>query len=641
MSESIARIRAARAVPGILQRLKLAALAGIAALAAACGGGEADLAPGGPQPSACADCGTALLTITDAPGDFQSYAVDITSLELVKADGTVVQTLPARTRIDFAELVELGEVLAARQIPAGVYVSARLRVDYSDAAIVVEDATGGSLEVQPVTAIGQPAGEVELAVKLDERNRLVISPRRVFHLAFDLNLEASNTVDLAAGTVVVSPFVVASIVPPAERDWRVRGRLLEVDVPGSSYIVQVRPFHHHQHGAGELTVHTTGATTWEIDGVAYAGAAGLSQLATLDEALVIAFGTIDIGTHTFTAMRVLAGTSAEDLRREFLAGHVLSRTGDTLVVGAVRLYWDRLDATDGSADRYEGRFLPGPVTLTVGPGTKVTRAGQGGGSLDAGVISVGQRIQAFGDVSRNDAGRIVMDATDGLVRLNPTRLAGMVTAAASGALTLDLQSIGGLRPARFDFTGTGSGSVLDADPDAYEIALAAGLDTSSLSPGSWVGVHGFVAPFGTAPPDFNAITLIDYADTRAALAVAWIPGGSTAPFSAISASGLTLDTAATPAPTGSIHLGGAVVPLGSLAVPVAVVPPDGAVRQAYAIGHRSSARIDNFSSFTEFAAALQAELDGQVTLHRLFATGTLDAPASTFHARQVLVVLND
>jgi hypothetical protein len=639
MFHATASTRQPREVPGILNQLKLAALACVAAFAAACGGDEAGLTA---APAACADCGTALLTITDAPGDFQSYTVDVTSLALVKANGTVVETLPATTRIDFAELVDLGEVLAARHIPRGAYTAATLRVDYSDAEIVVEDAAGGSLSVTPVDALGAPVGEIELTVRLDGRNRLVIAPGRIAHLAFDLNLEASNTVDLTAGTVAVSPFIVASVVPPAERDWRARGRLLDVDLAGSSYTVQVRPFHHHRHSSGELQVLTTGETTFEIDGVAYTGAPGLAGLAALDDGTtVVAFGTLDRTAFSFTAKRVLAGTSAEDLQREYLSGHVLSRSGNTLVVGAVRLHWDRLDSADGDADRHLGRFMPGPVTLLVGPGTQVTRAGQGGGALDAGVISVGQRIQVFGDVSRDGLGALTMDATSGLVRMNYTRLAGSVASAGSGTLTLDLQSIGGLRPSMFNFGGTGLTPEQDADPDAYEVVVASGVDTAGLEPGSWTGLFGIVSPFGTAPPDFNAVTLIDYAATRATLGVQWVPDGAAAPFSAISAAGLVFDAASMPAPTGGIRLGGLSINLAALDAGLTLAPETGNPQQLYAIAHRSSGEIDNFSDFGEFALALDAALDGQVTLHKLVVTGTFDAAADSFHARQVLLVLND
>jgi hypothetical protein len=620
--------------------LKLAALAGLAVLAAACGSDEA-APPDGGAPQGCADCGTALLTITDAPGDFQSYTIDVTSLELVKANGTVVQTLPETTRIDFAELVDLGEVLSAGQIPAGVYTSATLTVDYTDAEILVEDAAGGSVEVNPVDAAGAAVGEVELTVQLDARNHLTITPRRVSHLSFDLNLEASNTVDLAAGTVTVSPFIVASVVPPEERDLRIRGRLREVDLAADTYTVQVRPFHHHERSMGELVVHTTDATTYEIDGTTYTGDAGLAQLDTLaDGALVVAWGSLDTGDFTFTAARVIAGTSVDDLRRDYLAGHVLARDGDTLTVGGVRLHWDRLRDGDGDADRRHGHFQRLPVTVLVGAGTKVLRAGQDNGALDHGAISVGQRIQVIGDVSRVNGG-IQMDATAGLVRLNHTRIIGQVSASSSGGLTLDLHSIGGYRPERFDFSGTGTTPDQDADPDAYEVAVGAGIDTAAMPVGAYTRLFGFVAPFGLAPPDFNAATVLDYSGTRATVGVVWLPGGAATPFSAISATGLTLDPLATPAPQGAIRVGAAVIGLNTLATGLTLEPVGDDVRRAYAIAHRGSWRIQHFSDFAEFSAALDMALDADTTLVKLYASGTFDAPAVSFDARQLLVVLSD
>src|SRR5690348_4687877 len=80
-----------------LNGLKQAALATLALLIAACGsGGSAGVtggSAGGPGTSACdASCGTAMVTITDAAGDFLSYTVDVTSLQLKKANGTVVET---------------------------------------------------------------------------------------------------------------------------------------------------------------------------------------------------------------------------------------------------------------------------------------------------------------------------------------------------------------------------------------------------------------------------------------------------------------------------------------------------------------------------------------------------------------------
>ena len=59
-----------------------------------------------PHSSSCGDCGTTYVTVTDADGDFLSYTVDVVSLKLQRASGATVETLPATTRIDFAQYVD-------------------------------------------------------------------------------------------------------------------------------------------------------------------------------------------------------------------------------------------------------------------------------------------------------------------------------------------------------------------------------------------------------------------------------------------------------------------------------------------------------------------------------------------------------
>ena len=44
--------------------------------------------------STLAECGTLIVGLTDADGDFLSYAVDVVSLQLEKDDGTSIETLP-------------------------------------------------------------------------------------------------------------------------------------------------------------------------------------------------------------------------------------------------------------------------------------------------------------------------------------------------------------------------------------------------------------------------------------------------------------------------------------------------------------------------------------------------------------------
>jgi len=622
------------------QAIRGAALALVAAVIGACGGAATTGMGGGPVggTDACSGgCGTALLTITDAPGDFLSYTIDVTSLQLKRANGTVVQALPVTSRIDFAQLVDLDEVLSAGQIPAGEYVSATLNVDYTNASIVVDDGTGAGVTVSPVNASGAALGVVALNVELDNRNRLAITPGRIARLAFDLNLAASNAVDLATHKVTVSPFIVASVVPPDTRETRVRGKLASVDVAGSSYTVDLRPFHERNSSTGQVVVHTSATTTFEINGTVSTGAAGLSALAGLtNKPMTIAFGTLATADHSFTARRVLAGSGIEDDQRDLLSGNVLSRTGNTLIVGGVRL------------DRRDGRFgfERGTATVTVGANTQVTREGQGSGTFSIADISVGQRIEVMGvagaSASSSSAGPVTIDATAGRVRLAYTHVFGTVKTKATGALTVALQGIDGREPAQFNFAGTGASTAQDADPANYEVGTGA-LDVSGLGVGAYTRLFGFVSAFGTAPPDFRAESLVDFSAARSELGLSWGIAGSTSPFTAISATGITVDLAPVVL-RGSITLGGRLIDVHTLSTGLALLPATQG-NLLFAIAHRSgassSARVENFSAFGDFTTKLSSSLTGSTAVLRLVANGQFDAVTGAFRANQLLVVLSD
>src|ERR1700688_589625 len=91
-------------------RLFKAGVATLAALLVACGGGSGDMGgsnTGGGVSACTGGCGPAVITMQDAAGDFLSYTVDVVSLKLRKASGATVETLPATTRVDFAQLVDL------------------------------------------------------------------------------------------------------------------------------------------------------------------------------------------------------------------------------------------------------------------------------------------------------------------------------------------------------------------------------------------------------------------------------------------------------------------------------------------------------------------------------------------------------
>jgi hypothetical protein len=133
--------RSARSV-ATLNILSVLLLIG-AGLLSACGsgGGSSMSSPASTTTvsgQSCSNCGGALVTLTDAPGDFVSYIVNLDSLQLTNANGTTVQIVPNTTQVDFAQLVNLSEVVSAAEIPAGKYVSASMTLDYAGATIVVD-----------------------------------------------------------------------------------------------------------------------------------------------------------------------------------------------------------------------------------------------------------------------------------------------------------------------------------------------------------------------------------------------------------------------------------------------------------------------------------------------------------------------
>jgi hypothetical protein len=447
----------------------------------------------------------AMMTITDAAGGFLTYKVKLVSLQLKESDGTLVETLPASTTVDFAQLIDLSEILSARQIPPGDYVAAQVTVDFTGATIMVDDGTGTGVAVKPVDSSGAALGQLQLMVQLDNKNDLKINAAKASRIAFDFNLLASNMVNLTAKTDTVSPTLVASVVPIDNKQIRVRGEISAVDTTNSDYTVNVDPFHDNDgNKLSPLVVHTTDSTTFEINGKPFAGAAGLAQLATLPaDTIAVALGNLQTSDQTFTATSVLAGSSAEGGGFDHIVGNVVARNGNTLTIHGARM--DGHGGGDNDDD-----FIAGNSTVNVAAATAVTADGQSSATPAHTIaeISVGSLIDAFGTATKDNSGKVTLDASAGRVRLNLTHVQGSLRGSGTGDITLNLKSIDRQPVSLFSFTGTGSG--VDTDPTKYVVATGA-LNVSSFSVGELVMSIGFVNPFGKAPPDFKAVTVASVA----------------------------------------------------------------------------------------------------------------------------------
>ncbi|HET7201387.1 MAG TPA: hypothetical protein VFI80_11305 [Burkholderiales bacterium] len=464
------------------------------------------------------DMGTVEIGLTDAAGDFLSYTVDVTSLRLTKADGTVVETLPQRTRVDFAQVVDLAEFVTGASIPSGNYVGAALNLDYTHADIEVDDGSGAPVQAASIVdAQNNPVTALTVNVRLDNARRLAILPLAPAVLDLDFDLAASNQVDMsnpASPVVTVSPLLMADVNPDSTKPHRIRGPLLNVNVAGGTFMLALRPFNLLQGDHGRVTFLADASTTYEINQTPFVGAAGLTALSQLTPlTATVAIGTLVPGTRQFLATEVFAGSSVSFGTRDVLTGNVIARSGNTLTVKGAALV------------RKDGTLLfRDTVSVSVAGTTKVVGEGQMA-THNIGDISVGQRVSVFGTLGALGA----MDASSGLVRLLVTQLNGVANSAGGGVVAMTLAKINGHPIASFNFAGSGTPGN-DANPNSYVVATGS-LPLAGIVNGTPLRVRGFVQPFGqaTAGDDFNAVTLIDVTGAPATLVVGW-PSLEPAPF---------------------------------------------------------------------------------------------------------------
>lgn len=610
------------------------------ALLAACGGGSgggaqvtASAADDDTAAQSCAgDCGVVYVGLTDADGDFLRYELDVVSLTLTRSDGTVVETLPMRTRVDFAEYVELTEFLTAATVPPGVYTSATITVDYADADVLIEQA---GLAVQAVVRneAGQSPGRVGVPLELDTDIPLRVRPGLASWITLDFDLLASNTVDLTVSPPVVTaaPFLIADPDLYDEKTRRARGPLLDVDPSTSSFAIVLRPFRLRTGDFGRLTVRTGDDTAFEIDGATYAGAEGLRALEAAGPGTpTLSLGVVNRAERVFRASEVYAGSSVPGISQDAARGYVLARDGDELTLRAVTV-----ETMDDGLALYRDR-----LTILLTDETRVLKARHPDATLDVNAISPGQRVQVLGELQPTDEGPRALAAST--VRMIPAHLAGTVNTAQTGYVSMTLQTIGNAPAGEFDFSGTGMTADLDATAEDYELATG-DLNTTRIETGAPVKTAGFVRPFGAAPEDFDAFTLADFSASRARLVFGWLEPGSASPFLSIGDAALVLNSD-DPALGERHHIVQAGIHTDALASGVApTVSPDGQGRGLYAIGagHHTShpRRVAIYSDFAAFTAALAGQLDGARVVRGVHAVGFWDPETARFEAARLAVIL--
>jgi hypothetical protein len=617
------RTRFARALPTVLL--------GVSALLIGCHGNH------------FAPPGTPVVTIGENinSGDFAGYIVAIDSITLTESNGSIVTLLGTPQTVDLARLTNLSELLEAPALPSGTYTSASLIVDYSAASIWV-NINGQAVAATVLNASGTSPTSLAINVTFDPSHPLVITQGQSTRLHIDLDLAAINSINSAVSppTVTVQPFAVITPAPVDATLMRARG--LYVTTQSAGFIMNLRPFYDLLSAIGAVTVNTGAQTYFNINGVVYTGAAGLSAMAGLSQNIPIAaYGTLDnlsTITPSFNATTIYAGSSLESPLSEYVSGVVASRSGNTLqVLGAT------YRSPTGSV-----LFLSS-LPVVLGSGTLVTEDGVAAQGLSSTSVSVGQQITVAGQAHLNaSTGAITeLDATGGLVRLASTRLWGTLNSAIKGSASLDLLSIGSFASSAFNFAGTGGQNATAA---AYAVNTGS-LDESAVPAGTLLQVDGIVTPFGSAPPDFSATAITPGASTPQQLVIEWVNGGATAPFTSVSSAGLVVNLAN--ANLGTVHY----IRTGPVTIPPATIDLTGLPRSPpltittvgapqsdlqLAVGSTALASgVSVFSSAAPFTTALVSAFNGTNKIYRLVAVGQYDSGNNTFVASRIHVALHE
>ncbi len=604
------------------------------------------------------------LTTTDDAGQFSSYLVTIDSVVLVGELNGAVSAVAVPETVDFTKLTNLSELWATASMPVDTYTSAIITMDYTSAQISVL-VNGVPVKVNVVDPSGVTPTTIAVNVSLDPHNGLALQPTfatsNALRLAINYDMTASNKVDLTTSppTLTVKPFMSIAATAADSKLIRVRGPLINSSVNTGTYTVVVRPFFDEVNSLGIDTIFGDANTVYTFGGNTYVGAPGLNLLSqsSAGSTETAAYTTFEptptpaagVNAGIFHAVYVVAGGTLEDFFTEGLEGDVIARSGNTLTVRG-----GLLTANAAQVIQYEdldSQVLIGPSTLVTADGVSTL------GPLNYNSIAVGQHITARGLYSLSSAGVTILDSTGassadtGSVRLQSTELFGSLTSAASGSLQLNLQGIGNYPASVYNFAGNGVSAA--SDPVAANFTVNTGaLTLPTAAPGDPLWIDGYVAPFGTAPPDFNAQSVLAESGVPATLAVVWTGSGTAAPFSTLSATGLTIDLSNAAFGSGQLRIGAETIDIKTLSatpniVPAAAAPAANGLplftpRFAVGVGAISESSTNSITSFitlADFVTQLNTTFATPTPATQFVARGMYDRASNTFTASSIDVVL--
>lgn len=638
--------------------------------------------------------GTGWVTLTDEPGDYASYVITVDSVTLTRSDGAVVTAVGTPELVDLVQLRNVAELWSSGAVPIGIYTSATITLDYSTAAIsVLVDGLPKLAKVYD--SAGGAATTYSITVDFDTEHPLNLTPTYASTsaslIALDIDLAASGRVSIGdPPAVYVRPFFTVGYLPDDNKLIRIRGPLINSSTDVSTYTVYIRPFLDEANNIGTVTLFSQPSTLYSINGKTQIGADGLDSLALLSAGTTVtaAYTTFQpdfnplnsaVGGR-FNVVYVVAGSTLEDVYTEGVSGDVIERSGNTLT-----LLGSTLILTTANIFTYEQQntsVLLSPATIVTADNNKALTA------LTSDSIAVGQHITARGRYSILADGSSQIDATNtssantGSVRLQPSDLWGSLVSSSAGSLVMDVSTINNWPISDFNFTGNGKTAADKPVGSAFSVSTS-GLNLpvgTATNDALWV--TGYVAPYGTAPPDFTAAAINNETSVQiaggqlngaaplapgtgecgigsqvcqpAVMQVIWLaPAGSIVPFESHSATGFSVNLADPKLYSATIRIGPESIDMKTLAASPLIGPTSLAVTQTFAPRYAwgdiatstttaaatATTAISVSANFTTFINGVVSKVATASPALQLAARGIYNRTTNTFTATSIDFVL--
>jgi len=598
----------------------------ILVVASACSGGGGNGSGGGGGGGAGGPTnGFVSFTLTDlASQKIGSFEVDITALQLESSTGAMVSVISAPITVDLAALTGSTQLMNLLSVPAGMYTSATITLDFTNAKCVL---IGQTSRASIVDDSGAPiTGTLVLPIQFGQ-SALTLAANTHRLLEFDVALDESAVVDSGTNTVTLEPTLIFR-VDGSGKILFTMGELVSVDTVGATFVGDIGSMH--SGVLGNVTYTTNASTIFRVDGATAQGAPGVTLLGLKAAGTWIqVFGAIDPVSSHIAAQLVEAGIGTYNGGSDFIEGHITDRLGNP--AAGANVTFSVLGRSENAAHdtfQYSTNF----TVETNFTNTHVARRFSSQ-TFNTDALNVGQRVRIFGSLSGTTMNAAAQSSV--VVAQQSRMFGGADTAVLSGTLTIDLGQVDFRPQSLFMWPHSGATPPTAATFTADVSSLA---NVPGIASGTPVEIDGFMAPITNANQDMTATALINWSTAPSLVFIKNLAGGLAVGLTTSSTQIQVSITGTAVAGELAIVDQGFAGSMNLPASPALTLQPSSS-GGVYMIRDKTTGAVTAFTNFSVFSTALGNALVQGATLKILGALGAYDAPTNTTQTSLICAVL--